>query len=74
MTKNEQDGDGSRPANSIAKYSGLGFQMIAVIGLFTFAGYKIDQSANHQTKWVTALLALTGVAISMYLVFRTVKS
>jgi hypothetical protein len=73
MAKNEQDDDDSRPLNAYAKYSGLGFQMIAVIGVFTYAGYKIDQSAHHQVKWVTAILSLIGVFISLYIVIVSLK-
>jgi len=73
MTKNEQD-DIGKQGNSIAKFSGLGFQMIAIIGLMAYAGYKIDASAGHQTKWVTAAMSLAGVFISLYLVIRSVKS
>jgi len=76
MDKNEPNTDSeSRDEKSaIAKYSGIGFQMIAIIGLFTFAGYKIDQAANHQTKWVTAALSLIGVFISLYVVIKSVKT
>ena len=73
MAKNEQDENGSRPLNAYVKYSGMGFQMIAIIGIFTYAGYKIDQSANHQVKWVTAILSLVGVFISMYIVIVSLK-
>ncbi len=73
MAKNEQDDDDSRPLNAYAKYSGLGFQMIAIIGVFAFAGYKIDAAANHQVKWVTAVLSLTGVFISLYIVIVSLK-
>jgi len=73
MAKNEQDENDSRPMSAYAKYSGLGFQMIAIIGIFTYAGYKIDESAHHDTQWVTAVLALTGVFISLYIVIRSLK-
>jgi hypothetical protein len=72
MDENEQNKD-KRPVNNYLKFTGMGFQMIGIIGLFSFAGYKIDESANHQTKWVTAILALAGVFISLYLVIRSVK-
>jgi hypothetical protein len=76
MDKNEQEENGSngKDRSDLAKFSGIGFQMIAIIGLFTYTGYKIDQAANHQTKWVTAILSLTGVFISLYVVIRSVKS
>jgi len=76
MDKNEpkENGDSRKETSDVAKYSGIGFQMIAIIGLFTYAGYKIDQAAGHQTKWVTAVLSLAGVFISLYVVIRSVKS
>jgi ATP synthase protein I len=73
MAKNEQDENGGRPFNSYAKYSGVGFQMIAIIGIFTYAGYKIDESAHHTVKWVTAILSLAGVFISLYIVIVSLK-
>jgi len=73
MAKNEDD-DNEKPANSYLKYSGTAFQMIAIIGLFTYAGFKIDEAAGHQVKWATAALSLTGVFISLYVVIRSVKS
>jgi len=59
--------------NNYIKYSGLGIQMIVIIGLFTFAGYKIDQALNHQTQWVTAGLSLGGVFVSLYVVLKSLK-
>jgi hypothetical protein len=47
--------------------------MIAIIGVFTYAGYKIDEAAHHQVKWVTAALSLTGVFISLYIVIVSLK-
>jgi ATP synthase protein I len=73
MPKNEPDENGKREISDYAKYSAIGFQMIAIIGLFTYGGYRIDESAHHQTKWVTAVLALVGVFISMYVVISSLK-
>ena len=73
MDKDKPTGEGNT-SNSYIKYSGIGFQMIAIIGAFTYAGYKIDESAHHVTKWVTAALSLTGVFISLYIVVRSIKS
>ncbi|MDN3584147.1 AtpZ/AtpI family protein [Mucilaginibacter flavus] len=75
MAQNEQNnGDGRDEVNGYAKYMGVAFQMLVIIGICTFAGYKIDEAANHQTKWVTALLALLGVFASLFLVIRSVKN
>jgi ATP synthase protein I len=73
MAKNESDDNEQRPLNAYVKYSGLGFQMIAIIGVFAFAGYKIDESAHHQVRWATAVLSLVGVFISLYIVIVSLK-
>lgn len=73
MAKNEQDENDERPLNAYAKFSSLGFQMIAIIGVFAFAGYKIDAAAHHQVKWVTAALSLAGVFVSLYIVIVSLK-
>jgi len=74
MAKDDKKEDNGNEPGNIAKFSGIAFQMAAIIGIFTFAGYKIDEAAHHDTKWVTAALALTGVFISLYIVIRSVKS
>jgi hypothetical protein len=75
MGKDEQKpgNGGNKDANNYIKFTGMGFQMIAIIGVFTYAGYKIDDAAHHSVKWATASLALAGVFISLYLVIRAVK-
>jgi hypothetical protein len=76
MAENEQpdtDKEG-KAINAYAKYTGLAFQMIAIIGIFAFAGYKIDEATHHDTKWVTAALSLAGVFISLFIVIRSVKN
>ncbi|MGN6639103.1 MAG: AtpZ/AtpI family protein [Mucilaginibacter sp.] len=73
MAKNESDKNEGPQLNAYVKYTGMGFQMIVIIGLFTYAGYKIDESAHHSVKWVTAILSLTGVFISLYLVIVSLK-
>jgi ATP synthase protein I len=56
------------------KYSGLGFQMVGIIGVFTFAGYKIDESLGSKMPLFTAFLSLSGVVIALYIVFRGLKN
>jgi ATP synthase protein I len=76
MPKNEQnnEGDVDKPLSAYAKYSSIGFQMVAIIGIFTFAGYKIDEAGKHDVKWATAVLALVGVFIALFIVIRSVKN
>jgi len=63
------------PIKGLGKYayfSGVGFQMLAIIGVFTYIGYRIDKSREAETPLWTALFALVGVCISMYTVIRAV--
>jgi ATP synthase protein I len=70
----KEPNDGGSPMSGYAKYSAMGFQMIVIIGGFTYGGYKIDTAFHHTTQWVTAALSLTGVFISLFIVIRCVKS
>jgi hypothetical protein len=76
MPLNEQNdnNDQSDSAGNLAKFTGLAFQMIAIIGAFTYGGYRIDKAAGHTTQWATATLALIGVFISFYVVFKSLKN
>ena len=70
---NMEDQEGNkeeRPANSFVKYSSIGFQMLATIGLFAFIGYKIDEHQQNEKPLITAILSLIGVVVSLYQVVR----
>jgi F0F1-type ATP synthase assembly protein I len=72
---NEEDGDDiKKPLTNYAKYTGVAFQMMAIIGVSAFIGYKIDQYYNHETQWVTALTCVLGVCLSIYQTIRQLKS
>lgn len=53
-------------------YTGLGFQMIATIGLFAFIGYKLDISKGKDPGIYTAIFSLVGVFISLIGTIRSV--
>ncbi|WP_411274283.1 AtpZ/AtpI family protein [Daejeonella sp.] len=63
-----------RALGSYAKYTGVAFQMMAIIGASAFIGYKIDQYYDHKTQWVTALACVLGVCLSIYQTIRQLKS
>jgi hypothetical protein len=48
MAEKEPNDNTGSSMRGYAKYSALGFQMIAVIGIFTYAGYKITIMCNGQ--------------------------
>ncbi len=74
MAKNEQDEQRNKPLNTYAKFAGLGVQMLAIIGAFTYVGYKIDAYVGHTIQWVTATLSLLGVFLSLFVVFKSLKN
>ncbi len=57
---------------SFAKYSGLGFQMLAIIGLSTWAGTALDERFQNDKPWYTIVCMLLGVFAAMYQVIRSV--
>ncbi len=57
-----------------AYYSGVGFQMLAIIGIFAYVGHRLDESRQADKPLFTAVFALVGVCISIYSVIRMVTS
>lgn len=60
--------------NAYLKYTGVAFQMMAIIGFAAFIGYKIDQYYQHNPQWVTAISCVLGVFLSIYQIIRQLKS
>ena len=59
--------------NKYARFSGIAFQMIIIIALFTYAGLKLDEAYPNNNKLYTVIFSLVGVAISMYYVIKQVR-
>jgi ATP synthase protein I len=70
MENKEKD----KNTTNFIKYSGMGFQMLATIGIFAFAGYKIDGYRNSAKPIYTAILGVIGVLVSLYQVVRQLNS
>ena len=54
---------------SYLKYSGMAFQMGAIIALFSLGGYYLDQSLSTLPLF-TLIGSLSSVALSLYLFIR----
>ena len=54
------------------KYSGLGFQMIAVLVLAAWGGMTLDDKMGNKNPWWTIVLMLLGVITSMYMIIKSV--
>ncbi len=51
--------------NDFIKYSNLGFEMLAIIVVGTFGGYKIDQWMENDFKVFTLVLMTLSVLLSI---------
>jgi hypothetical protein len=51
--------------DNFIRYSSLGFEMMAIIGIFTFLGYKIDQWMENEFKGFTLGLTIFSVIIAI---------
>lgn len=69
MPKNTEDTKSQ--LNSYMKYSGMAVQMLATIGLATWAGIKLDDYYKVKNHWFTIFLMLFGVVGSIYFVVRS---
>ena len=63
--KNKKD-DINKSLKSYAKYSGIAFQMAAIIFLGTWGGYKLDEYFGFKKHILTLILSLLSVVIAIY--------
>ncbi|MCO6494608.1 MAG: AtpZ/AtpI family protein [Bacteroidetes bacterium] len=61
------------PLKDYIKYSGIAFQMIVIICLSAFLGNWIDKHFDNKIPIFTLILSLSGVALSIYQLIRTIK-
>jgi F0F1-type ATP synthase assembly protein I len=52
--------------NDFARYSGMAFQMIAIILISTWGGIELDKLAKFNTPVFTIILSLLGVFAAIY--------
>ncbi|HSI91306.1 MAG TPA: AtpZ/AtpI family protein [Adhaeribacter sp.] len=61
-----------KSTNAFLRYSGMAFQMIAVLLVAAYSGQWLDEHYNNKQPWFTLVLLLIGVTASMYLIIKTV--
>ena len=73
MPKDTKKGPQKGPLNSAyAKYSGIGIQMFAIIGLGAFAGVQLDAYLGNENNLYTIIISLVAVFAAMYFVIRQI--
>ncbi|GAB3296971.1 AtpZ/AtpI family protein [Hymenobacter humi] len=63
--------NGSTRFRTFAKYSGIAFQMLAIIGLNTWLGTWLDDHYQTANPWFTIALMLLGLLLALYQVIRS---
>ena len=71
--ENNANNNQEKSNNDIGKYIGMGFQMLVIIALFTFAGFKLDAYLDNEQRLYTAGLSLLGVLIALFQMIRLAK-
>ncbi len=56
--------------NDYVKYSGMAFQMVAIIAIATWGGLKLDKIAGFEKPVFTIILSLLGVFGAIYSVLK----
>ncbi|MDQ7947368.1 MAG: AtpZ/AtpI family protein [Pedobacter sp.] len=69
----DQENEGKKQLGNFAKYSAIGFQLLATIGIFAFIGYQIDAHRGSKQPIFTALLGVVGVVGSLVQIIRSLK-
>lgn len=62
---------GSGRFRAFAKYSGIAFQMLAIIGLSTWLGTWLDGHFQSKNPWYTISLMLLGLLVALYQVIHS---
>ncbi len=61
---------GKKPLRDYARYSSLGFKLIAVVLIGFFGGLKLDAVLKLEIPIFTLVLALSGLFLSLYLLIK----
>ena len=57
-------------SNEYLKYSGMAFEMFAIMGIFVFVGTKLDERLQNEKGWFTILGAILGTIVALVYTLR----
>lgn len=57
-----------------ARFSGIVFQMIAIIVAGSYIGVRLDENFPNENNWYTISLSLISVIISVIVVIKNINS
>ena len=68
---NQQKNNKQKGFKNFIRFSSLGFEMMAIIGLGTFLGYKIDLWMENEFKGFTLGLMILSVVLAIFYGIRS---
>jgi apolipoprotein N-acyltransferase len=71
MSKQTNHNKATNPLRQYAKYSGIAFQMMAVMALSAWLGWELDQKLNLQFPIFTLVFIITALALVLYKLIRS---
>ena len=63
----------NNPLSNYARFSNIAFQMVAIIGIGVYGGFKLDKKYPNKYHVFTLSLSLLSIGIALYNVIRQVK-
>lgn len=72
MKKSKKFSKKSKQLNKYVKFSGMAFQMGAIIGLGAWGGNKLDEKLQIESKLFTIIFSLTSIFLALFLVIKDV--
>lgn len=75
MNNNKDKNQDQKPKgqlNAFARFSGLGFQMIAIIVIGSFIGVKLDEKYPNKHNLYTIILSLISVILAIVFIIRRI--
>ena len=70
--KEDQEQKTKERLNAFARFSGIGFQIIIIIGLGVYAGVKLDENYPNKYSLFTIICSLAAIGIALYSVIKQV--
>lgn len=56
--------------NNALRYSGIGFQIMATVGVGFFIGYKLDEYVGNKKPYFTAGISVLFVFLALYVALK----
>lgn len=72
MGSNNQIQKKKERLNNYARFSGVGFQMLATIGVGVLGGIKLDNIYPNNYQVFTVICSLISIGVALYLVIKQV--